>query len=232
MPAFRRPSRASRAVAGSLLVALAVGGAGCAGRTAPSTTASPADGSVASTTAEPARPLASLASQKAILLPVQRVEGEGAGLVAPRRLDDDLAFALGERGLGGRWTTAAEARRMAGNNPSLSLTPETLPLPSARKLGAGSQVLEPLAGQLRALAALADTRYAIVPLALRLEPAEAGAEAGAARVVLRLILVDVRGAQILWAGETLPVTVAPGSPALSARVAERFADLVVAPREP
>ena len=231
MPASRRPSRASRALAGSVLAALALLAGACAGRAPASSSAAPAD-AAAGRPPEPARPLASLAGQKAILLPVQQVDGEGAGLVAPRRLDDDLAFALGERGLGGRWTTAAEARRMAGNNPSLSLTPETLPLPAAKRLGAGSQVQEPLAGQLRALAALADTRYAIVPLTLQLEPAAAGSEVGAARVVLRLILVDVRGAQILWAGETSPVTVAPGSPALTARVAERFADLVVAPREP
>src|SRR5690606_25720825 len=144
--------------------------------------------------------------------------------------DAELAFVLGERGLGALWTTAAAARRMAARNPGMGLEPGALPLPPARQLERG-MILEPLAGQLRALAALADARYVVLPTALHLAaPAANGGPAGGA--TLRLLLVDVRAAQILWAGATQPAEVEASSPALGATIASRFADLIAAPRAP
>ncbi len=192
-----------------------------------------------------ARPLSDLSSRRVLLLPVQRVEtdpGVSAGAFAaslPATLDTELAFVLGERGLGSLWTTAAAARRMASQNPGMGLEPGSLPLPPPRQLERGP-VKEPLSGQLRALAALADARYVIVPTALRLaaSPSTSGAGSTSAaagqgtRARLMLILVDVRGAQILWAGSTEEVALAPSAPALGATIASRFADLIAAPPSP
>ncbi len=128
---------------------------------------------------------------------------------------------------------------MAAQNPGMGLEPGSLPLPGPRQLERGP-VKEPLSGQLRALAALADARYVIVPTALRLSAAPAAAGAGSTSVAisqgtrarLMLILVDVRSAQILWAGSTEEVEMEPSAPALGATIASRFADLIAAPPSP
>lgn len=226
------------AVALSLLPAV---GCSAAGRRAAEEAVAPP--TVTVTPGSEARPLSGLAARRVLLLPVQGVEAEpgaAAGGVAaelPAALDAELAFALGERGLGALWTTAAAARRMATQNPGMGLEPAALPLPPARQLGRGA-VLEPLAGQLRALAALADARYVVVPVALQLGApsvaagGDSGPEARTTRATLRLLLVDVRAAQILWSGTTEAVELAASSPALAASVASRFADLIAAPRAP
>lgn len=248
MPAYprsRRPSRLPDPFL-PLVAALLVAAVGCSasGRRAAGEAVAPPTVTAAPGGEE--RPLADLVSRRALLLPVQGVQlapGVAAGGAAalPAAIDAELAFALGERGLGALWTTAAAARRLATQNPGMALEPGALPLPPARQLERG-EVLEPLAGQLRALAALADARYVVLPVALQLAapssavaPAtgEAGGQPPAApRATLRLLLVDVRAARVLWAGSTRPVELATTSPAFAARVADSFADLIAAPRTP
>lgn len=128
---------------------------------------------------------------------------------------------------------------MAAQNPGMGLEPGALPLPPPRQLERGP-VKEPLSGQLRSLAALADARYVIVPTALQLAASPAGGAAGSTSSAtaqgtgarLMLLLVDVRAAQILWAGSTEGVELEPSAPALGATIASRFADLIAAPRSP
>jgi hypothetical protein len=223
----------------ALALLLALAGAACAAPPPGGPAgAREAGGSVATSAAAPAagreatgqpRPLAALAGQRALLLPVQQVvPGADLGVTAPA-LDAELAFALEERGLAGTWTTAAAARRLAARNPSYAADPARLALPASGRLRAGDPVPEPLASQLRTLGALADARWAVLPEELRADPA-AGGDASA---VLRLLLVDVRLAQVLWAGGTAGVALATTSPAARApRVAAQFVDLIVAPPEP
>lgn len=189
------------------------------------------------------RPLAGLVGQRVLLLPAQRLvpTAEAAGLgrggaTLLRQLDGELAFALDERALGALWSDAGEVAGMARRNPTYAPDPLTLPVPSAAQWRAGDPVREPLGSQLRALAALADARWAVLPLELRLAAGD-----GMARAVVRLALVDVRTAQVLWVGETpgaavpLSGTAAEGdalAAALAARAAVQFTDLIVAPREP
>ncbi|MHB1225147.1 MAG: hypothetical protein ACYC2G_14060 [Gemmatimonadaceae bacterium] len=246
MPAYPRTRRPSwlpelpLPIAAALL--LAVAGCSAAGRRAAGDAVAPP--TVTATPGGEARPLSGLVSRRVLLLPVQGVEAApdvaaaGAAASLPAALDAELAFALGERGLGSLWTTAAGARRLATQNPGMGLEPGALPLPPARQLEGGA-VLEPLAGQLRALAALADARYVVLPLTLQLSSAggtdadRSGADPQpAARGTLRLLLVDVRAARILWSGATEPVELAVSSPAFAARVADSFADLIAAPRAP
>lgn len=174
-----------------------------------------------------ARPLAALAGQPTLLLPVQRVAGDAALGVTGEALDAELAFALEERGLPG-WTTAAAVRRVAARNAAYTGDPARLPAWGGPRPRAGDPVRDPLASALRSLAALADARFAVVPEELRVAGGEAGAQAR-----LRLLVVDVRAAQVLWAGETAGVSLAdPTAAARATRVAVQFADLIVAPPEP
>ncbi|HEY0970569.1 MAG TPA: hypothetical protein VGE02_06300, partial [Gemmatimonadales bacterium] len=184
------------------------------------------------------RPLAGLARGGGLVFPVQQLElapgvraPSGGADAALRAMDRELAFALDERGLGTAVSDAAVAERLARANVSYAGDPRALPLSPGRPMSAGDEVGEPLASRLRAVAALADRRHVVVPLALRLEPAVAGA-ADSARAVLRVALVDVRLARVLWAGSTAPVEGAHPSGSLLPRVAARFADLLVAPPEP
>lgn len=200
------------------------GGVGGGGASSPTADATAVDPVVV-------RPLAGLAGQRAILFPVQRVTGgaaAGLGADAAMRgqLDDELAFALEERGLAGGWTTGPASVRLAARNPMYTADPRTLSVPAA-SLRRGDPIAEPLASQLRALAALADARYAVVPLELRVDAAD-----GTTRALLRLALADVRLAQVLWAGETSSVDLPAAPAALAARVAASFTDLIVAPPEP
>lgn len=247
VPAFSRIRRPRWPTSAALpLVAAAmlwsVAGCSAAGRRAAEEAVAPP--TVTLTPGNEARPLSDLASRRVLLLPVQRVEREpgipaAATAALPTILDAELSFVLAERGLGSLWVTAAAARRMAAQNPGMGLEPAALPLPPPRQLERGP-VLEPLSGQLRALAALADARYVIVPTALHLGAAPAFAAAGGSsttagqvtRARLMLLLVDVRAAQILWAGSTEVVDLEPAAPAFGATIASRFADLIAAPRSP
>lgn len=216
------------------MVTMALAAAGCgAGRQAVEGARAPA--AVTDTPGGAGRPLAALAGREVVLLPVQRVDaGPGAGVAGVEALagavDGELAFALRERSVGEGWMAAYAVRGLAARNPAMGLRPDRLPLPPDRDLRGGSAVLEPLAGQLRGLAALAGARYALVPLAVRLSGMEgSSAQGGSVRAVLHLALVDVRAAQLIWAGDTAPVELPPDSPALAARLAARFADLIAPP---
>ena len=68
-------------------------------------------------------------------------------------------------------------------------------------------------------------RYAILPVELRIE--NRGGGTGVA--ILRLVMMDSRLAQIKWIGEVVSDPMTRFSPALTASVAARFADLVLAP---
>ena len=86
-------------------------------------------------------------------------------------------------------------------------------------------VRDPLASQVRGLVGLKGSRYAILPVELRIE--SSGAGTGVA--ILRLVMMDSRLAQIKWIGEVVSDPMTRFSPALTANVAARFADLVLAP---
>ena len=225
LSAVTAPSRSTpivRSAAAAVLLAAAVA---CAGPPAPNVT--PAGTAAVGEAPAPTRPLAVVAAQRVVVTPVQRVVGDGTLGFDAAALDAELAFALGERGLGARWTAADAARRMARQNPTFTGDPGAVDFGVARPK-AGDDLQEPAASQLRALAALADARYVVVPGEVR-----ADTTGGAARAVLRVTLVDTRRQQVLWTGETegVPLAAVP-APARAARVAARFVDLIAAPPQP
>ncbi|MFL5577342.1 MAG: hypothetical protein ACJ79S_15395 [Gemmatimonadaceae bacterium] len=230
----------------ALAIALA-GAAGCASRPA----AAPASGD-GSRPAPAAAPLAAVAGERIVLVPAQRLRDAGAlGWLAEAgspatylaNLDDEIAFALADRGVGRGWVMPRDVVRSARRNPTFATDPHALGvaplLPGARAPRGGEPLAEPLASELRTVVALGDARYVLVPVELRFErvaaPASAGgitapgAAAASGRAILRLALVDARAAKVRWSGDVASDPAPRLSPALAAGVAGRVADLV-APR--
>lgn len=190
--------------------------------------------------AEPApvaRPLAALGDQPIIVLPTRylraadslgwaaQVRNERAWLTS---VDDEIGFALRERGAATRWTLPADLARAARRNAAFAPDPSTIAAEGIRPRGKklAQRVPEPLISQLRSLIALREeVRYALVPVEVRFVPAPAGG--GVA--VLNLVLVDVRRSEVLWALDVTSEPSADFSPALAASLGARVADLIAAP---
>lgn len=182
------------------------------------------------------RPLEALAREHILVLPVQYVtflDTLGWSSQAPQAaeylaaLDDEITFALGDRGLKGRWTFSDAVTRSVQRNPQLTVDPHAL---DAGEVRIGSrpdewQLHEPLASQLRSLIALGEARYVLLPVELRFANAPGG---GAGR--LHVVVIDARRSAIQWAGDVLGAPAAKFSPALAADLASRLADLVAPPR--
>jgi hypothetical protein len=219
-------------LAASLTLALCAAGAGaaCGPKDPPRNTPRP--------TGAPARPLAGIAAQHVVVVPALAVrEGDPAGWAARiprlreflRVLDDEIAAALADRGLGQAWVFPDQLWRGHSRNPSLGVDPyrlATQPLRGVR-LATGDRVPEPLASQLRALVAIHDGRLVLLPVEVFFDIDRAG---GTGRTALRLALVDARLAEIRWSGEVKAKR--PGTEPDRTQlndVATRLADLVTAP---
>jgi hypothetical protein len=137
-------------------------------------------------------------------------------------VDDEIAFAVRERGLRGKWAFPPDLARSARRNPTHAADPYTIALdPLAPVERDPDKIIgEPLAGQLRTLAGLWDARYALVPVELRLTPDPAGA-----RATIHLVVIDVRAARLQWKGDVIADPVRTFSPAVAAGIAGRVADL-------
>jgi hypothetical protein len=184
------------------------------------------------------QPLASLAGERVVVVPAQRLRADTLADAAPagansaflHALDSLVGAQLAERGVA--WPTPADVERAARRNPTYSPDPHRLAvnaLLAGRRPPQDGAVADPLASQLRTIVALSDARYVVVPSEVRVERDAAGA----ARAVLRLVLVDARAAQLRWAGDVASEPAAAAAPVLSpaaaATLAARFADLIAAP---
>ena len=209
----------------TLLIATTIGIAACGASKAPSATAAAPSPDV--------RPLAALSAQHVIVVPAQRFSNasgiaiQGSARELLDALDGEIASVLGERGVRGMWAFASDVARSAQRSPTLAPDPRTLAVNELAldRRKAGALLTEPLASQLRALVALHDARYALVPVELRIQPLGAGS----ARGVLRAALVDARQSQVRWAGDVAGDSTAVLGPALAASVARHLADLVASP---
>ncbi len=181
------------------------------------------------------RPLERMAGQELVVLPVQflastdtlgwqqQIPNRAAFLAA---LDDQIETALAARGLGRAWTFGREMERASKLNSILMTDARSLSAEWLRgRVLPETTVRDPLASQVRGLVGLKGSRYALLPVELRLE--NRGGGTGVA--ILRLVLIDSRMAQIRWVHEVASDPMRTFSPALTASVATHFADLVVAP---
>lgn len=184
---------------------------------------------------QPQRPLERLAAESMLVLPVQYLtfaDSLGWSQAAPssraylKSVDDEIAFALTQHGLKGRWTLAPDIERSVARNSGYAPDPTAL---AAGEIRAGQpaaewQLREPLASQLRALLALTDARYVLFPVELRLTGSK-----GVGHASLHLVVIDVRRSQVQWSGDLVGAAQSRFSPAIAADIASRLADLIAAP---
>ena len=184
----------------------------------------------------PNRPLAGLAGQQVIVIPTHYLRpgdslGWAAAVERPRDLlsevDDELAFALGERGFRTRWVFPEQLVRSAQRNVPHSPDPRALAAEGLRPLARrrpDGMLGEPLASQLRSLVALHGARYALFPVELRFEKV-----GGAGRAVLHVLLLDARLSRATWGGDVKGDTASAFGRGLIASAANNLADLIAAP---
>lgn len=218
-----------------LLLAAALAGCGGHGATHAPTPA-PGPAASAAAPASVARPLAALLGQRLVVAPVAGLrEGDPLGWAARiprpsewlRGLDDEIAFALRERGVAGWWVFPEQLERSWRGNANLSADPYALAVDPLRRprLDVGTRLPEPLASQLRTLVAVHDARLALMPVELAFDAAGGGTGRG----VLRLVLADARSSEVRWAGHVKSDSSATLDRSLRASLAARVADLVAAP---
>jgi hypothetical protein len=184
----------------------------------------------------PNRPLAGLAGQQVIVIPTHYLRpGDSLGwaeaVERPRQLlsdvDDEIAFALGERGFRTKWVLPEQLIRAAQRNAAHSPDPRALAAEGLRPLArrrSDGQLGEPLASQLRALVALHGARYALFPVELRFEKI-----GGAGRAVLHVLLIDARLSRATWGGDIRGDTSSIYGRGLIASAANNLADQIAAP---
>ena len=177
------------------------------------------------------RPLEMLAGQSVLVLPTQYLsfnDSLGWRASITRRaeylagLDDEIGFALGERGLSRKWTFASGITRAARANSSMVADPHSLSAESLRRPTKVDQSLpDALGSQIRTLLALEKGRFVLLPVELRTE-----SSGGTGVAVLKLVLIDGRLSKVKWIGEARSDRLRYYSPALAASVASHLADLI------
>ena len=185
------------------------------------------------------RPLAQLAAQRVIVTPsFNLVAGDPLGWAAQipksreylRVLDDEIATALGDRGLKSQWVYPADLVRAIKGSPTYAVDPYTLGVGVLRgpNVVSGTQLGDPLATQLRTMVALQEqTRAVLVPVELRFERAPAGEAGGVA--LLKVALLDGRLGDVRWIGTVRSDPSGSLSRAVLSSVAAHLADLITAP---
>ncbi len=208
--------------------------AACAGKAATPAGSAPAPQSAVAAVAPPGA-LARFAGDAALLLPLQGVAPSdplgwrakaGPDAALKVRVDSLVETAFRDRGLL-QWSYPSALVRAVRRNPTYLADPTALRASIALRAAARNQdktVGEPLASQLRALAAISGARYALVPMDVRFDSDSAGAR-GAVR--LALSMVDVRTARLVWMGEVASGMQSDFSFTLVDDVIQRAADLVV-----
>jgi hypothetical protein len=168
-----------------------------------------------------------------IVLPPQRAAdaiGWGVKAGEPRVLyalfDSSLAVAVRGKGLSS-WVLSDDLARTARRNPMYATNIADIRAGDAVRFlerQRDGNIPEPVAGQLRTLAAFHDARYALIPSEIRFE---AGSAPNTGRAVVRMAVLDLRGSRLVFIGDINGIDAAGYEPALITALARRFADLVV-----
>ncbi len=197
-----------------LLLAVALGAAGCGGGGAEPVPVSRFD---------------MLAGKKVLVLPVQyvrRTEGPWIGgarneQAAARLADTEIGFALGEESSRAEWILPPAQVEAVERRPMLAVNPYALSADEARRGGGKFKwIRDPLYGEIRVLVAVFDARYIVWPIEVFYDKDE---ETNSGRVVIRTVFVDGRSGDVLWQGNIFGQDEPPTSPGALASAAQAFA---------
>lgn len=178
-----------RLIAAALVSLLA-----CGGRSAPPPSAD----------APQARP-PDFSGVRVMVLPAQPAPGTGPGEPVPG-LDQEIAFWLAESVPRVEWVTPPEIQRALDRSPSLPVRLNALAV-SSFHVAEVRNIGDPLFGDLRALNALVNARYALVPVAA----GYVSDDSGSGRVEIHAALIDTVGGRVLWFGAVAGEPAAPGA---------------------
>jgi hypothetical protein len=151
-------------------------------------------------------PTAGLASTKVPLLPLTLIAADEAlGWTALANQHAALAAAdsvigtlITARAPEVTWVLPEELRRQARRSPTFATNPDQMGTAILRS-DKMAVVLDPLRSELRALVAIADARYALVPAQLVFKhPIAPGAPAGVGTAELTIVIVDARLGRVGW----------------------------------
>jgi hypothetical protein len=213
-----------------------------------------------------APPLGVFAERPVIVVPVQYLRrgdpmgwAEQMGRSRPfmAHVDSEVAGALQDRRVN-LWIYPDAVVRSAKRNPTYMPDPYTLGAdrlrPPIRKMP--DMLAEPLASQVRTIAAVDNGRFILMPIELRFEPVkddgdshadkhsdksqstasdgDANADSAArpkprGRAILNVAIIDARLARIVWIADIASDPQSEFSPALATSLAEHVADLFAAP---
>lgn len=139
-------------------------------------------------------------------------------------LDDEIAFAFADRGIKKVWVFPPAIDAMAKRNEPYSPDPhgmaaQWLRFPGPKRLP--TQVPDPIASQLRTLAAMQEGgQLVLLPVELRFESIPNGMECA----VLRIVIFDAVRAKIIYMADIASDPQSSFGPALAASLASHFAD--------
>lgn len=174
------------------------------------------------------------AAEKVMVIPAQEVVAldplawkakAGADKALLLRVDSTLEAGLRDRGLSA-WVYAPALVRAVKRNPTYLTDPYQVRAAGPVRVALRARepwVLEPLSSQLRGLAGVTDAAWALVPV----DVAFVRDASGGGRAVLSLAIIDVRGAQVRWAGSVTGDAVPDYEFSTIASAIQKAADLFV-----
>lgn len=148
-----------------------------------------------------ATPAPTLNGQTVMIFPVQRGNVPVANpalqhfAIAEDKLDAEIAYWMPQLANGVKWTLPAAIERAITRSPSLAVDINNLAV-SAFQRAQVKRVGDPLFGDLRKLAAVLDTRIAVIPVAAE----RIGADQQSARVQVATAVLDAMSGNVIWFG--------------------------------
>lgn len=139
--------------------------------------------------------VASMASQKVLLVHVGAMLADDSALDRSQLREiayEALDTALARANTAVDWVTVEEQRRAARRNPTVAVNPDRVPVdmladPAVDRLPPATVI------QLRGIAAMTGSRFALIPAAARI----ARVPAGGVRATYVVVMADTRSAQVM-----------------------------------
>lgn len=165
-----------------------------------------------------------LESQAVMVLPVQIEQGVPPS-VEP---DQELRFALEQRGPSVNWLFPDTLRTITGRNPGIDVPLEGLPVGIFLRMQV-ERIGDPLFGQIRRLNALTSAPLVLIPVRLRYRqmPEAVGDQVFEPAMELTAVLLHARSGRVLWFGVVDGATGGPEDPRTLATAADRLARTMI-----